>query len=79
MKVKRGDKPMSSTELDAPEAAGTTAASALSDSTPAKCQTRTRLYRDGTLELEGFPVAEISDHITDESVTVWLDLRAPRP
>jgi magnesium transporter len=53
------------------------AASAISDSTPAKCQTHTRLYRDGKLELEGFPVAEISDHMTDESVTVWLDLRAP--
>jgi magnesium transporter len=53
------------------------AAPAVSDSTPAKCLTHTRLYRDGKLELEGFPVAEISDHMTDESVTVWLDLRAP--
>jgi magnesium transporter len=53
------------------------APSAISDSTPAKCLTHTRLYRDGKLELEGFPVAEISDHMTDESVTVWLDLRAP--
>ena len=68
---------MSPTELDAPEAAGAVAASAISDSTPAKCQTRTRLYRDGRLELEGFPVAEISDYMTDESVTVWLDLRDP--
>jgi magnesium transporter len=29
------------------------------------------------LELEGFPVAEISDHLADESVTIWLDLRDP--
>jgi magnesium transporter len=53
------------------------AASALGDSTPAKCQARTRLYRDGKLELEGFPVAQISEHMADESVTIWLDLRDP--
>src|ERR1700721_81638 len=41
------------------------------------CQARTRLYRDGKLELEGFPVADISDHLADKSVTVWLDLLAP--
>jgi len=29
------------------------------------------------LELEGFPVEEISDHLRDESVVVWLDLRHP--
>jgi magnesium transporter len=44
---------------------------------PTKCQARTRLYRDGQLELEGFPVAEISDHLADESATIWLDLRKP--
>jgi len=42
-----------------------------------KCQARTRLYRDGQLELEGFPVADISDHIDDPGVTIWLDLRNP--
>lgn len=26
---------------------------------PTRCQTRTRLYRNGRLELEGFPVADI--------------------
>ena len=36
-----------------------------------------RLYRDGRLELEGFPVTEISDHLADEAVTIWLDLRDP--
>jgi magnesium transporter len=52
-------------------------ASAISQATPTKCQARTRLYRGGTLELEGFPVAEISDHLDDRGVTIWLDLRDP--
>jgi len=56
---------------------GTVAASAICGTTPTKCQARTRLYRDGILELEGFPVAEISDHLADEAVTIWLDLRDP--
>jgi hypothetical protein len=34
-------------------------------------------YRDGKLELEGFPVADISDYLADGSVTIWLDLRGP--
>ena len=55
----------------------TVAAPAVSHSTPTKCQARTRLYREGRLELEGFPVAQISDYLTDQSVTVWLDLRDP--
>src|ERR1700722_17030388 len=38
------------------------------------CQARTRLYRDGKLELEGFPVADISNHLADKSITIWLDL-----
>jgi len=53
------------------------AASAICDVTPTRCQARTRLYRDGRLELEGFPVAQISDHLADEAVTIWLDLRDP--
>jgi magnesium transporter len=55
----------------------TAAASAICKVTPTGCQARTRLYRDGRLELEGFPVSEISDHLTDEAVTIWLDLRDP--
>jgi magnesium transporter len=55
----------------------TVASSALCFETPTKCQARTRLYRDGRLEREGFPVAEISDHLADEAVTIWLDLRDP--
>src|SRR5512135_1620644 len=46
----------------------TVAASAICDLTPTRCQARTRLYRDGRLELEGFPVAEISDHLADQAV-----------
>src|SRR6266566_72203 len=42
------------------------AGSAICQDTPTKCQARTRLYRNGELELEGFPVADISDHLTDE-------------
>ena len=55
----------------------TVAASTICKVTATKCQARTRLYRDGQLELEGFPVADISDHIDDPTVTVWLDLRDP--
>ena len=43
-----------------------------------RCQARTRVYRDGALVSEGFPVAEISDYLdADESAVVWLDLRNP--
>jgi magnesium transporter len=55
----------------------TVAASTISEITPTKCQARTRLYRDGIPELEGFPVPDISDHLADETVTIWLDLRDP--
>ena len=55
----------------------TVAAPAVCDVSPTKCQARTRLYRDGRLEQEGFPVSEISDHLVDEGVTIWLDLRDP--
>jgi magnesium transporter len=57
----------------------TVATAAICSVTPTKCQARTRLYRDGTLEAEGFPVSEISNHLTDEHATIWLDLRDPDP
>ena len=38
---------------------------------------RTRLYRDGKLELEDFPVADISEHVEDAGATVWLDYCEP--
>jgi magnesium transporter len=53
------------------------AASAICQVSSTRCQARTRLYRDGKLELEGFPVADISGYLADESVTIWLDLRDP--
>jgi magnesium transporter len=40
---------------------------------------RTRLYRDGVLVAEDFPVTEVSDHLSDKSATVWVDLQAPQP
>lgn len=38
---------------------------------------RTRLYRNGVLEAEDFPAAEVSDHLADPSATVWMDMCAP--
>jgi magnesium transporter len=53
------------------------AASSICQISPTRCQARTRLYRDGKLEFEGFPVADISDYLAEDSVTIWLDLRGP--
>jgi magnesium transporter len=55
----------------------TPAASTICQITPTRCQARTRLYRDGKPELDGFPVADISEYLADKSVTIWLDLRNP--
>jgi magnesium transporter len=55
----------------------TVAASTICQVTPTKCQARTRLYRDGQLDLEGFPVADISEYMDDPTVVIWLDLRDP--
>jgi len=38
---------------------------------------RTRSYRGGVLDAEGFPIAEISDHLQDPSAVVWFDLCTP--
>jgi len=38
---------------------------------------RTRCYRDGKLEVENFPVAQISDHLAEPDTTVWFDLCEP--
>ncbi|HTA15271.1 MAG TPA: magnesium transporter CorA family protein [Solirubrobacteraceae bacterium] len=37
----------------------------------------TRLYRDGKLVLEDFPVGDISEHLRDKSACVWLDYCTP--
>ena len=55
----------------------TVAQPTISAATPTKCQARTRLYRNGMLEQEGFPVSQISDYLTDDEVVIWLDLRDP--
>ena len=38
---------------------------------------RTRLWREGRLELEDFPLEEISEHLQEEGALVWLDLCEP--
>lgn len=38
---------------------------------------RTRLYRNGVLVAKGFPVAEVSDYLADESAVAWFDLCEP--
>ncbi|WP_432977363.1 magnesium transporter CorA family protein [Dactylosporangium sp. CA-233914] len=39
---------------------------------------RTRLYRDGRLEAEDFPLEDISEHLKDAAAVVWLDLTDPK-
>ncbi|MGH9116508.1 MAG: magnesium transporter CorA family protein [Acidimicrobiales bacterium] len=34
----------------------------------------TRVYRKGVLEAEGFPVADVSEHLEDPDTVVWVDL-----
>ena len=38
---------------------------------------RTRCYRDGKLVADGFPVADVSEYLTDPACTVWFDLCTP--
>lgn len=38
---------------------------------------RTRCYRNGTLEEEGFALDAVSHHLQDKSAVVWIDLCAP--
>ncbi|MGW2642462.1 magnesium transporter CorA family protein [Streptomyces sp. NPDC001348] len=39
--------------------------------------TRTRLYHDGTLVMEGFPASDVSAHLADPASVLWLDLHRP--
>jgi magnesium transporter len=39
----------------------------------------TRVYRKGKLAAEGFPVADVSEHLRDDDAVVWFDLCAPTP
>jgi magnesium transporter len=38
---------------------------------------RTRVWRNGRLDKEGFPAAEISDYLQQDDTMVWLDLCEP--
>ena len=53
------------------------AAAALCARQPTRGETRTRLYRNGSLEVEGFAIAEIGELLRQEGVTIWLDLHDP--
>ena len=55
----------------------TVAEAAICQVSPTRCQARTRLYQDGRLTDQGFPVERISDHLATGKATIWLDLRDP--
>jgi magnesium transporter len=38
---------------------------------------RTRVYRDGKLEKQDFPVDDVSEYLKDDDTIVWVDLCAP--
>jgi len=38
---------------------------------------RTRVYRNGVLESEDFPVEQVSDYLADDACVVWVDVCAP--
>src|ERR1700679_2703215 len=38
---------------------------------------RTRCYRNGILDDEDFPLADVSEHLELEHAVVWVDLCAP--
>jgi magnesium transporter len=38
---------------------------------------RTRVYRNGVLEKENFPVEQVSDYLEDPACVVWVDVCAP--
>ncbi|GAA0985332.1 magnesium transporter CorA family protein [Acrocarpospora macrocephala] len=37
----------------------------------------TRLYRHGKLVSEGFPIADVSDHLDEDDAVIWFDLCSP--
>ncbi|MFI6598431.1 magnesium transporter CorA family protein [Nonomuraea sp. NPDC050536] len=37
----------------------------------------TRLYRNGVLEKQGFPIEDVSDYVSDPACVIWFDLCAP--
>ena len=60
----------------------TVAADSICQDTPTRCQARTRLYRDGQLVDQGFPIERISDHLEEMRALITdnkHDLLAPLP
>ncbi len=55
----------------------TDAATTCRAASPTSCRAHTRLYRDGHLVAEGFPVEQVSDHLAEPGCIVWLDLEDP--
>jgi magnesium transporter len=49
----------------------------MSDTEDVVGQAQTRAYRKGILEAEGFPVADVSEHLEDPDTVVWVDLHGP--
>jgi magnesium transporter len=39
----------------------------------------TRVYRKGSLDAEGFPVADVSEYLEQPDTVVWVDLCSPSP
>jgi magnesium transporter len=59
-------------------APGSAAARSVTTAEPPKCATRTRFYRNGRLEEEGFPAEDLSEHLdAHPDGVVWLDLDDP--
>ena len=46
------------------------------DASP-RSMAHTRAYRDGQLVAEGFPVADVSEHLAEPGTIVWVDLCRP--
>jgi magnesium transporter len=40
-------------------------------------ESKTRVYRKGDLEAEGFPVAEVSEYLLEDDTVVWVDFCGP--
>ena len=40
---------------------------------------RTRVYRDGALAADGFPVTAVSDYLAEPDTVVWVDFCRPSP
>lgn len=41
-------------------------------------QSHARVYRGGTLVAEGFPLSDISNHLADPDLVVWVDICSPQ-